>query len=126
MDTERTERDRPDIVAAMRGGDVSIGMEGEADPATASLEQALFWRSIYTEILQMEESVLERVHQLMAKQSPQTRREVELTNLPVVVAQASRFRTRLRFWESCVERINGASGVAASVARPGAGFAEDT
>jgi hypothetical protein len=103
MSPEYTGYDRPDIVAATRGGDDSVGMDGEADPATASLEQALFWRTIYTEILTMEEAVLERIRQLMAAQSPQARREVELTNVPVVVAQAQRFRSRLGFWESCVQ-----------------------
>jgi hypothetical protein len=99
-------RDRPDIVAAIRGGDSSLGMEGEADPATATLEQALFWRNIYSEILAMEESVLERIHQLMADQSQQARQEVALTNVPVVVAQAERFRSRLGFWESACRRID--------------------
>lgn len=99
--------DRPDIVAATRGGDDSLGMEGEADPASASLEQAEFWRNIYAEILVMEEAVLERIQQLMADQSPQARREVELTNVPVVVAQAERFRSRLGFWESACRRLGG-------------------
>lgn len=102
MNLERATQDRPDVVAATRGGDVTVGMDGEADPATASLELALFWRTIYTEILAMEEAVLERIRELMADQSPQARREVELTNLPVVVAQAGRFRSRLGFWEACV------------------------
>jgi hypothetical protein len=97
--------ERPDIVAAIRGGDDSLGMEGEADLTTATLEQALFWRNIYTEILAMEESVLERIQQLMADQSPQARQEVALTNVPVVVAQAERFRSRLGFWESACRRI---------------------
>ena len=90
--------DRPDIVAATRGGDDSLGMEDEMDPANASLEQALFWRTIYTEILEMEESVLARIRHLMAQQSPQARREVELTNVPVVVAQVERFRFRQGIW----------------------------
>jgi hypothetical protein len=98
--------ERPDIIAAIRGGDDSLGMEGEADPATATLEQAVFWRGIYTEILAMEESVLERIQQLMADQSPQARHEVELTNVPVVVAQAERFRSRLGFWETACRRID--------------------
>src|ERR1700694_1311570 len=98
--------DRPDIVAATRGGDDSLGMEGEADPATATLEQALFWRNIYTEILTMEEAVLERIKQLMVDQTPQARREVELTNVPVVAAQAERFRSRLGFWESARRRFD--------------------
>jgi len=101
---EDSVQDRPDIVAATRGGDDSMGMDGEADPATASLEQALFWRNIYIEILAMEEAVLDRIQHLMEQlQSPQARREVALTNVPVVVAQAARFRARLGFWESRVE-----------------------
>src|ERR1700678_2999542 len=99
--------DRPDIVAATRGGDESLGMEDEMAPAKASLEQALFWRGIYTEILEMEELVLARIRQLMAKQSPQARREVELTNVPVVVAQVERFRFRLGLWAIQVEAHEG-------------------
>jgi hypothetical protein len=107
MTPQHTPNDRPDIVAATRGGDDSLGMEGEADLGTATLEQALFWRNIYTEILAMEEAVLKRIRQLMADQSPQARREVELTNVPVVVAQAERFRSRLGFWESACTRLDG-------------------
>src|ERR1700682_5390831 len=103
MKAEQARPARPDVVAATRGGDHSVGMEGEADPATATLEQALFWRNIYTEILAMEEAVLARIKQLMVDQSPQARREVELTNVPVVEAQAERFRSRLGFWETCVQ-----------------------
>lgn len=95
--------ERPDIVAATRGGDDSLGMEDEMDPADASLEQALFWRGIYTEILEMEESVLARIRQLMVHQSPQGRREVELTNIPVVVAQVERFRFRHGVWATRVD-----------------------
>ena len=125
MNPDHAGHDRPDIVAATRGGDVSLGMEDEPDPATASLELALFWRGIYSEILAMEEAVLERIRQLMATQSHQARREVELTNVPVVVAQADRFRVRLGFWEACVrahERASpgSAAAVAAVVATPSA------
>jgi hypothetical protein len=113
---EKSARGRPDIVAAIRGGDNSLGMEGEADLATATLDQALFWKNIYTEILAMEESVLERIHQLMADQSPQARQEVALTNVPVVVAQAERFRSRLGFWDSACIRITARDDAAAAAA----------
>lgn len=103
MNSGAVHSDRPDIVAATRGGDVSLGMEDELDPASASLDQALFWRGIYAEILQMEESVLVRIRQLMAKQSPQAQREVELTNVPVVVAQVERFRFRWELWDFQVD-----------------------
>ncbi len=102
MTSGAAQPDRPDIVAATRGGDDSLGMEDEVDPASASLEQALFWRTIYSEILEMEESVLVRIHQLMEEQSPQAQREVELTNVPVVVSQVERFRYRWEIWDSRV------------------------
>jgi hypothetical protein len=94
--------DRPDVIAATRGGDHSVGMDDEADPKTASLEESLFWHKIYTEIVVMEEAVLERIHHLMATQSPQARREVTLTDLPVVEAQLARFRSRHALWETRV------------------------
>jgi hypothetical protein len=99
------ERIRPDIVAAARGGDASRAMDGEGDPKSASMEQALYWTQIYREILGMEEKVMERIQNLMAKQSPQVRREVELTNIPVVAAQAERFRQRLGFWVARVREL---------------------
>jgi hypothetical protein len=43
----------------------------------------------------------------MDKQSDEARREVELTNVPVVVAQAERFRQRLGYWEARVHELNG-------------------
>jgi hypothetical protein len=102
MTSGAAQPDRPDIAAATRGGDDSLGMEDEVVPANATLEQALFWRGIYSEILEMEESVLARIRQLMAEQSPQARREVELTNVPVVVSQVERFRYRWELWDSRV------------------------
>lgn len=80
-------------------------MDGEADPQTASMEQALYWRQIYREILAMEEKVMERIQDLMAQQSPEARIEVELTNVPVVAAQAERFRQRLSFWTARVGEL---------------------
>src|SRR6202165_2054543 len=100
---------RPDVDAAVRGGDWSQAMDGEGLPGEATLDHALYWRQIYTEILAMEEKVLDRIRQLMNTQSDEARREVELTNVPVVVAQAERFRQRLGYWEARVHELNGAS-----------------
>jgi hypothetical protein len=105
VEEDETRDTRPDIAAAVRGGDPEQGMDGEGDPATASLEQALYWREIYREILAMEEKVLKRIQDLMAKQSPTARREVEQSNVPVVTAQAERFRHRLRFWTTRVSEL---------------------
>jgi hypothetical protein len=43
----------------------------------------------------------------MRGQSPEARREVELTNVPVVVAQAERFRRRHGYWEARVRELRG-------------------
>jgi len=110
MKKVQTESGRPDIDAAMRGGDWSQAMDGEGLLADATLEHALYWRQIYTEILSMEEKVLARIRQLMNTQSEEARREVELTNVPVVVAQAERFRQRLSYWEARVAQLNGHLG----------------
>ncbi len=84
-------------------------MDGEGVPADATLEHAIYWRQIYFEILAMEEKVLARIRQLMATQSDEGRREVELTNVPVVVAQAERFRQRLGYWDERVKELGGSS-----------------
>jgi hypothetical protein len=107
MKKVQTKTGRPDVDAAVRGGDWSQAMDGEGLPAEATLEHALYWRQIYTEILTMEEKVLDRIRQLMNTQSDEARREVELTNVPVVVAQAERFRQRLGYWETRVANLNG-------------------
>jgi len=109
MSKLKPENERPDVEAAIRGGDWSLRMDGENVPAEASLKQALYWRQIYSEILAMEEKVLDRIHQLMAKQSAAARHEVELTNVPVVVAQAEKFRQRLGYWEARVHQLDGTS-----------------
>lgn len=93
------------MVAADRGGDPNRAMDGEGDPKTASLEQARYWRQVYLEVLAMEEKVMERIQDLMARQSAQARREVELTNVPVVAAHAERFRQRLGFWTARVDEL---------------------
>ena len=98
-------RPRPDLVAANRGEDASSGMEGEADFDTASLDVALMWQQTYQEILTMEESVLVRINELMARQTPAVQREVALTNVPVVESQVKRFRDRLGFWDTKVREL---------------------
>ena len=98
---------RPDVEAAVRGGDWSLRMDGEGVPEEATLKQALYWREIYTEILDMEEKVLARIRQLMARQSKEGRREVELTNVPVVLAQAEKFRQRLGYWDARIVELGG-------------------
>jgi hypothetical protein len=46
MNLGDTGQSRPDIVAATRGGDDTVGMDDEADPVSAILKQALFSESV--------------------------------------------------------------------------------
>jgi hypothetical protein len=78
--------------------------EGVLDEST--LERALYWRQIYSEMLEMEERVLARIDLLMDTQSDVVMSEVELTNVPVVVAQAERFRERLGYWEARITELD--------------------
>ena|ERR1700730_9746963 len=99
--TPRVE-DRSDVIAARRGGDTEQGMETEADPITATMEQAIYWRKIYSEIVTMEEGVLARIRELMLAQSPEARHEAQLSNVPVVEAQLARFKQRHGYWDNRV------------------------
>lgn len=103
---------RPELAAAIRGADPDQTMDGEADMGTASLEEALFWVGVYREILAMEEKVMDRVRQLMSAQSPLVRKEVELTNVPVIASQVSRFRHRHDHWKLKVSELQGLDGAA--------------
>jgi len=107
MKKTQPSRARPDVAAAKRGGDWTQPMDGEGVPELATLERALYWRQVYIEILAMEEKVLDRIRQLMNMQSAEVRHEVELTNVPVVVAQAERFRQRLGYWNARVTQLDG-------------------
>jgi hypothetical protein len=101
----REDLERPDVQAAIRGGDGQQPMEAEPEIASSSLQQARFWRGTYAEILAMEEMVLAKVHDLMAKQSTTARREVELSNVPVIAAQVDRFRVRHSYWDDRVHLL---------------------
>ena len=96
---------RPDIAAAVRGGDPHQGMEDEIEITTSTLDQAVFWASVYSEILALEKDVMARIRQLMTTQSPRVRLEVETSNVPVIAAQLARFQRRHDVWEDRVAHL---------------------
>lgn len=96
------------LAAARRGGDSNQAMDGEGDPRHATQMEVAYWLQVYTEILAMEEKVLVRIQDLMTTQSPAARREVELTNLPVIESQVERFRQRLGYWRARRIELDGA------------------
>ena len=90
----------------VRSGDWGQTVDGEGVLAGSTLERAIYWRQIYSEMLEMEERVLARIDLLMDTQSDVVKRELELANVPVVVAQAERFRERLGYWEARVTELD--------------------
>ena len=103
---KRFTKDRRAIATAIRDVGWSQTIDGVGVLAASTLESALYWRQIYSEMLEMEERVLARIDLLMDTQSESVKREVELTNVPVVVAQANRFRRRLGYWESRITELD--------------------
>jgi hypothetical protein len=82
-------------------------MDGEGNPADSNLQHANYWKGIYIDILEMQEKVLNRIRMLVALQPIEIQREVELTNVPVVVAQVERFRQRLGYWDTRIAELDG-------------------
>jgi hypothetical protein len=105
MSKDIEQYDRPDIAAAVRGGDPAQAMTNEIELGTATLDEAVFWEGIYFEILAMETDVLARVRMLMAKQSPRVRLEVQMSNVPVIAAQLARFEVRHDAWQTRVREL---------------------
>ena len=97
---------RSGIATAIRGGGWGQTMDDGAVLAASTLERAIYWRQIYSEMLEMEEMVLARIDLLMDTHSEVVKGEVELANVPVVVAQAERFRQRLGFWEARITELD--------------------
>jgi hypothetical protein len=94
-------------------------MDGEGALVEVNVEQAIYWRQIYRDLLKIEESVLAYIRELMSRQSAQARRDIELTTVPALVAQAGRFRPRLRDRDARAFELNGSLRQATSDQAPG-------
>ncbi len=58
-----------------------------------------YWIEVYSEIVVMQEKMLERVRELMAAEPPHLFGEVEFANILALAELEDRFRARLRYWE---------------------------
>lgn len=72
-------------------------MEGE-NPETTHAEDARHWVSIYTQMLEFKERVLERVTEASADLPRPARRKVEAEDLTMLEGERLKVETRLRFW----------------------------
>jgi hypothetical protein len=73
--------------------------------ATATITQASFMVGIYAEIVAMDQTIIERVRQLVVGQSRDDDKEAYLSNLRLVLGQLQRVGERLAFWNGRVREL---------------------
>jgi hypothetical protein len=107
-----TRRDRrggdPNPGGGAGAGEWSVGTHVEReDPGTTSIELARMWETTYHELIEMEESLLRRIHDILPTLSAVARQEAELSNLPLIVQHLQTFKYRLAFWHQRVAELDG-------------------
>ncbi|MHB8688498.1 MAG: hypothetical protein ACYDB4_15070 [Candidatus Dormibacteraceae bacterium] len=80
---------------------------GERRPHHAVDRVARFRQSAYDELVRMEEALLSQLEARLPNLSRAARREVELTNLPMINEHLQTFRYRRAHWSERVESLNG-------------------
>jgi len=74
-------------------------------PDLEMLTQAQFMVGIYAEIVAMDQTIFERVRQLLARQSNNGDREATLSNLRLMLVQLEKVGERIAFWNHRVEAL---------------------
>jgi hypothetical protein len=76
-----------------------------ASPAVVALTQAQNMIGIYTEILAMHETVMERVRHILVRQSVDDDHEADLTNLRLILTQLEKLGERTAFWNDRLQTL---------------------
>lgn len=77
------------------------------DPDTTSIETAQTWEHAYSELVDFEERVLQRLEDLLPTLSVAARQEAERTNLPMIVDHLKTFRYRRAHWRKRLVELDG-------------------
>ena len=67
--------------------------------------QAQFMLRIYAEILAMDETIMERIRQLLVKELPEADRDDSVANLKLVLTQLEKVGERISFWNGQVREV---------------------
>jgi hypothetical protein len=86
----------------------------DEDPTTTRASEARRWVALYTELVAFEGEMLRRIRENMASLSPAARQEAERSNLPQLIKDWQRFRSRLSLWERRLQDIIRSNGEASS------------
>ncbi len=102
-------RQRPGTTRARNGrGDPGLNANLESeDLNTNSPEIARLWENTYTELIDLERKVLDKVQTLLPNMSAPARREAELTNVPMMVQHLQMFTYRRAWWRRRREELDG-------------------
>ncbi len=76
------------------------------DLARNSLESATYWTVVHRENLGVQEAALGRMRTLVASGPASLRREAELGDVALVVAELVITRKRLTFWDARVRELS--------------------
>ena len=83
--------------AAWEGADLERPIEGE-NPETDSPNEARHWVAVYSNLVELEQNLLDLLARMIPNMPRDAQREAEETNLPVLGSQIERFRHRLHYW----------------------------
>lgn len=79
---------------------VSAQPLGAGDGVEATITQALYMVRLYTEILAMDETIIRRIRQLVAKQSIDGDHGASLDNMRLILAQLEKIGQRIAYWNA--------------------------
>jgi hypothetical protein len=85
-----------------------FGLPDQPDPVSAGTHDVGWWQAFYQELIEYEESALQRMRELEAKASPAVRAEVWQSNIEPMEDLIKDLRTRLSEWESRRRKEQGA------------------
>ena len=83
--------------AAWEGADLERPIDGE-NPETDSPAEARHWVSVYSNLVELEQNLMDMLARMIPVMPGDAQREAEETNLPVLASQVERFRHRLEYW----------------------------
>lgn len=95
----RTIRERRSVGTAHHA---NLGKDAEVD---AALAQAHYMLGVYSEILTMDLTIVERIRQLVAILSDDRDKEGTLANLRLILVQLEKIADRIAFWNARVSSV---------------------
>lgn len=96
--------------AVVRAIDQDALLDGE-DPTSPHLEDADHWISVYRELIDFKESLLNSSQEDAAQlEHPEARTEATHVDGTILLAELERFRRRLEFWKQRQEQLSERAG----------------